>query len=111
MPLLWVEDVVQEEGAVVLYAAAIPWQNVRQIGEDISAGDMILPSYSVLTPAAIGALLEAGVLSVEVITKPRVGIVPTGNEIVPPTEHPRAGDIVESNSAIFSGMLQAWAVK
>lgn len=76
--------------------------------EDISAGDMILPSFSVLTPAAIGALLEAGVLSVEVITQPMVGIIPTGNEIVPPTENPREGDIIESNSAIFSGMLQEW---
>jgi putative molybdopterin biosynthesis protein len=106
--VVMVEDVVQEEGAVLLYAAAVPWQNVRQIGEDISAGDMILPSYCVLTPAAIGALLEAGVLSVEVITQPMVGIIPTGNEIVPPTENPRAGDIIESNSAIFSGMLREW---
>ncbi len=109
--VVMVEDVVQEEGAVVLYEAAVPWQNVRQIGEDISAGDMILPSFSVLTPAAIGALLEAGVLSVEVITRPMVGIIPTGNEIVPPTEDPREGDIIESNSAIFSGMLQEWGCK
>ena len=109
--VVMVEDVVQEEGAVVLYAAAVPWQNVRQIGEDISAGDMILPSYSVLTPAAIGALLESGVLAVEVITQPMVGIIPTGNEIVPPTENPREGDIIESNSAIFSGMLQEWGCK
>ena len=106
--VVMVEDVVQEEGAVVLYEAAVPWQNVRQIGEDISAGDMILPSFSVLTPAAIGALLEAGVLSLEVITQPMVGIIPTGNEIVPPTEDPREGDIIESNSAIFSGMLREW---
>ncbi len=106
--VVMVEDLVQEEGAVVLYEAAVPWQNIRQIGEDISAGDMILPSFSVLTPAAIGALLEAGVLSVEVITQPIVGIIPTGNEIVPPTENPREGDIIESNSAIFSGMLQEW---
>ncbi len=109
--VVMVEDVVQEEGKVVLYAAAVPWQNVRQIGEDISAGDMILPSYSVLTPAAIGALLESGVLAVEVISQPMVGIIPTGNEIVPPTENPREGDIIESNSAIFSGMLQEWGCK
>ena len=109
--VVMVEDVVQEESEVMLYAAAVPWQNVRQIGEDISAGDMILPSYSVLTPAAIGALLESGVLAVEVITQPMVGIIPTGNEIVPPTENPREGDIIESNSAIFSGMLQEWGCK
>jgi len=51
------------------------------------------------------------VLSVEVITQPMVGIIPTGNEIVPPTENPREGDIIESNSAIFSGMLQEWGCK
>lgn len=59
---------------MTLYAAALPWQHVRQIGEDISAGDMIVPSFSVLSPAALGALLESGVLSVEVVSRPIAGL-------------------------------------
>jgi len=106
--VVMVEDVVQEEDGVTLYAAALPWQHVRQIGEDISAGDMILPSFSMLVPAALGALLESGVLKVEVVSRPVAGIIPTGNELVAPTEEPQAGSIIESNSTVFAGMLETW---
>ncbi len=106
--VVMVEDVVQDGDGATLYAAALPWQHVRQIGEDISAGDMILPSFSMLVPAALGALLESGVLKVEVVSRPVAGIIPTGNELVAPTEEPQAGSIIESNSTVFAGMLETW---
>lgn len=68
--VVMVEDVIREGDSVKLFAAATPWQHVRQIGEDVAAGDMIIPSYEELTPPALGALLAAGVLEVEVIQKP-----------------------------------------
>jgi molybdenum cofactor synthesis domain len=107
--VVMVEDVVQEGDGVTLYAAALPWQHVRQIGEDISAGDMIVPSFSVLSPAALGALLESGVLSVEVVSRPIAGVIPTGSELVAPTEDPQTGSIIESNSTVFAGMLETWS--
>ncbi len=104
--VIMVEDVVQEEDGVCLYASAAPWQHIRQIGEDICAGEMILQSYQRITPSAIGAMLAGGVLEVEVLKKPVVGIIPTGDEIVPPTADPKPGDIVEFNGSIFSAMLR-----
>jgi putative molybdopterin biosynthesis protein len=106
--VVMIEDVIEEGGQVSLYAAAVPWQYIRQIGEDISAGDMILPSFTAITPACMGAMLAAGVMQAEVVKRPVVGIIPTGDEIVPPTENPGAGDIIEFNSTIFSGMLTEW---
>lgn len=106
--VVMVEDVVEADGWYLLYSAAVPWQNVRQIGEDISAGDMIIPSFTVITPACMGAMLAAGVLQVEVVKRPVIGILPTGDEMVLPTEKPREGDIIEFNSSIFSGMLTEW---
>ena len=107
--VIMVEDIVtKEDGSVTIYAPAAPWQHVRQIGEDICAGEMVLPSHMVITPAAIGALLAAGVLEVEVQKRPVVGIIPTGDEIVAPTAEPKAGDIIEFNSSIFSAMLRDW---
>jgi len=107
--VVMVEDVVEaEDGGVLLYSAAVPWQNVRQIGEDICEGDMLMPSFTPITPSMAGALLASGNLEVEVLRRPVVGIIPTGDEIVPPTEEPKSGDIVEFNSAIFSGMLHEW---
>ena len=85
------EDVIPaEDGSVRLYSSAAPWQHVRQVGEDICAGEMILPSRTVISASAVGALLAGGVLSVRVFRKPLVGIIPTGDEIVPPTENPQA---------------------
>ncbi|MGV8026619.1 MAG: molybdopterin biosynthesis protein [Anaerolineaceae bacterium] len=106
--VVMVEDMVEEESFIKLYTAAVPWQNIRQIGEDISAGDMIIPSYTTITPACMGAMLAAGVLQIEVIKKPVIGIIPTGDEIISPTDKPGEGDIIEFNSTIFSGMLTEW---
>jgi putative molybdopterin biosynthesis protein len=113
--VVMIEDVIKNEesagaaeGSVKLYQAAAPWQHVRQIGEDICAGEMLLPSYSEITPSAIGALIAGGVLEVAVVKKPVVGIIPTGDEIIPPTADPGEGEILEFNSAIFTAMLNAW---
>ncbi len=107
--VVMVEDVVKNgDGSVRLYAPAAPWQHIRQIGEDVCAGDMLLPTGAAISPSAVGALLASGVLSVEVTRRPVVGIIPTGDEIVPPTADPRPGDIVEFNSSIFSAMLAEW---
>ena len=107
--IVMVEDIVgQEDGGVRLYAPAAPWQNIRQVGEDICAGEMILASHLPISPAAIGSMLAGGVLEVEVLRRPVVGIIPTGDEIVPPTADPGPGDILEFNSSIFSAMLTQW---
>lgn len=109
--VIMVEDIVKEEGGVCLYASAAPWQHIRQIGEDICAGEMILSSYQKITPAAIGAFIAGGVLETEVIRKPVIGIIPTGDEIIMPTEDPAPGDILEFNGSIFSAMLTEWGAE
>jgi len=110
--VVMIEDVVRESsGRVKLFAPAAPWQHIRQIGEDICAGAMILASHCRISPAAIGSMLAGGVLEVEVIRPMVVGLIPTGDEIVPPTDNPRAGDIIEFNSSIFSAMLREWGAE
>ena len=53
-----------------------------------------------------GALLAGGVTAVDVLRRPLVGIIPTGDEIVPPTDAPKKGEIIEFNSTVFRGMLE-----
>lgn len=107
--VIMIEDVIEtENGRIKILNSAVPWQHVRQIGEDICAGEMILTCKTSIEPAAIGAMLAGGVQKVKVIKKPVVGIIPTGDEIVPSTVIPKAGEIIESNSAIFSAMLEKW---
>lgn len=106
--VVMIEDVLWEGESAVLHEAAAPWQHVRQIGEDVCAGEMLLPAHTPIPPAAIGAMLAGGVLEVEVLTRPVVGILPTGDEVVPPTDHPQPGDVLEFNSSIFSAMIGEW---
>ena len=105
------EDIVKnEDGSITIHAAA-PWQHIRQIGEDVCAGEMILPSHMTVSPAAIGAMIAGGVLEIEVIRKPVVGIIPTGDEIIPPCTDPKPGDILEFNGSIFSAMVRSWGAE
>ena len=110
--VIMVEDIVKnEDGSITIHAAAAPWQHIRQIGEDVCAGEMILPSHMTVSPAAIGAMIAGGVLEIEVIRKPVVGIIPTGDEIIPPCTDPKPGDILEFNGSIFSAMVRSWGAE
>ncbi len=110
--VIMVEDIIRlDDDAVKILQSAVPFQHVRQIGEDICQGEMIIPSYTTISPAAIGSMLAGGVLEVCVLKKPTVGIIPTGDEIVPPSSNPQSGDIMEFNSAIFSAMLKDWGAE
>ena len=110
--VIMVEDIVKNgDGTITIHAAAAPWQHIRQIGEDICAGEMILASHMTIAPAAIGAMIAGGVLEVEVIRKPKVGIIPTGDEIIPPCTDPKPGDILEFNGSIFSAMVRHWGAE
>ena len=110
--VIMVEELVKnDDGSVTIHAAAAPWQHIRQIGEDICAGEMILPGHTAVTPAAIGAMLAGGVLELEVLRRPLVGIIPTGDEIIPPCADPKPGDILEFNGSIFSAMVRQWGAE
>ena len=110
--VVMIEDVFElEDGSVKLLSAVSPWQNVRQVGEDICMGDMIAPTGTKVTPSLCGAFLAGGVMSVDVKDRPLFGIIPTGDEIVLPKENPEKGEIIEFNSSVFSAMLGEWGAE
>lgn len=107
--VIMVEELVNEENnRIRIHQSAAPWQHIRQIGEDICAGEMILPANTKISPAAIGSMLAGGVMEVSVHCRPVVGIIPTGDEIIDPIADPKPGDILEFNSSVFSAMLTDW---
>ena len=101
-----VESVSHSE--IEIRSAAFPWQHVRKVGEDIVAGELLLPQQHVLRPADVGSLLAAGILTVSVFARPQVFIQPTGSEIIPADRAAEAkpGEIVEFNGAILAGMVE-----
>lgn len=90
--------------------ALVPWQHVRRVGEDFVASELILPGRHVITAYEQGALLAGGVVSVEVVEKPEVLLVPTGSELLPPEEigagGPPRGMTVEFNTVILAGLVE-----
>ena len=103
--VIMAEDIVETDDGVKIIASAAPWQHIRPIGEDIVAGEMILPGNHKIRAIDIGVLLSAGILQVEVIKRPDVAIFPTGTEIIEPESTPEDGSIIESNSRMFENMV------
>ncbi len=104
--VIMIEDVVEiDENTVEIISPAFPWQHVRQIGEDIVAGEMIIPSKHKIRPVDVGGIISGGVEKIKVYQKPKVGIIPTGTEIVDLGKDLEEGDIIESNSRIFQGLV------
>ncbi len=93
------------EGAVSIDEAATPWQNVRLVGEDVVATELLLPRNHRLRPYDLGAVLAAGHTILRVKARPRVAIIPTGDEITAPGEGARPGEIIDFNSPVLAAMV------
>lgn len=72
-------------------------ENIRPIGSDLRAGDLLIPAGTLLGPAEIGLLASLGRAEVRVGRRPKVAVISTGNELVEPGEIPGPGQIRDSN--------------
>jgi molybdenum cofactor synthesis domain-containing protein len=105
--VVMIEKVELAEDQCEIREAVYPWQHVRKMGEDIVKGEIILPAYHRLRAYDLGALMAAGILEVQVFRKPRVLIIPTGSEVIPPEEVPDPvppGVILEVNGQVLDSM-------
>ncbi len=105
--VIMIEDIVDlPDGSVRIQAPASPWQHIRPIGEDIIAGEMILPENHLVRPMDIGAVLSGGRPKIHVYEKIRVGIIPTGNEITDHYGSLDKGKIFDTNSWTFKAIVE-----
>lgn len=106
-----IEDVQPVAGGIEILAPATPWQHVRPVGEDVVAGELLLPAYHRLRPQDLGVLLAGGIAGVAALSKPKVSIIPTGTELIPPGEKRRRGSIPDFNSTVVAAYLQEWGAE
>jgi molybdopterin molybdotransferase len=82
-------------------------QHVRRAGEDLRAGSVVLAEGALLEAAGIGLLASCGCATVRVSRRPRVTILPTGDELVPAGQEPGPGRIRESNGVTLEALSAA----
>lgn len=110
--VIMVEDLHELPGGdLEIIQAVSPWENVRLLGEDMVQTELILPANHRLRPVDLGAVLAGGVTEIAVRRRPRVAILPTGTELVPPGKEPAPGEIIEFNSTIFAAQVTAWGAE
>ena len=107
--VIMVEDVHEvDESMIEIYAPVSPYQHVRALGEDIAAAELVLPQSHRLRPHDLAACAAAGLTEVSVRVRPKVTIIPTGNELTPIGKRPKPGEIIEFNSLMLAAMVEDW---
>jgi molybdopterin molybdotransferase len=96
-----------EESVQILKAAKIH-ANVRDAGEDIREGDVVLQQGRVLRPADIGVLATVGRSTVSVIRRPMIAILSTGDELLEPGQPHKPGTIYDSNAWSVSALVESY---
>ncbi|GED69504.1 LysR family transcriptional regulator [Brevibacillus reuszeri] len=110
--VIMIEHIHQVDSETIeILEAVAPWQHIRPIGEDVVVGEMIVPDRHKLRPVDLGALLAGGNVTVPVLRKPRVAIIPTGTELIEPTAKVASGEIIEFNGTVFAAYLQEWGAE
>lgn len=100
--------------AAEIMAAVPPYQHVRSIGEDVSAGELLLSEGHRLRPVDVAAAAAAGATDLLVRRRPRVAVIPTGDEVVPVGSPPEQSEILDTNSLMLVAQArevgcEAWA--
>jgi len=101
------EETVESDKTVLIKKQVAAGRDVRFAGEDVRNGEKVLARGDVLNPAAIGMLAALGRVSVSVYLRPRVAILPTGDELVEINVDPPPGKVAGSNSYALAAQVQA----
>jgi molybdopterin molybdotransferase len=85
------------DGTVEIQRGVSPWQHVLRVGDDIARGAPVFRRGRRLRAQDLGALSGLGITRLRVFKQPRLGLIATGDEIVPPEKQPRPGQVRNIN--------------
>ncbi|MDB4264984.1 molybdopterin-binding protein [bacterium] len=101
---------VIDDDRIEIDKPVFPWQNVRKVGEDIVATELLFPQNHLITPYCVGALLTGGIFKVPLKKKPHVLIIPTGSELFDwrsqPLDSLKPGQVLETNSFMLGSLIE-----
>lgn len=100
-----IEHAEQIGDDILVHRPVAPGENVVVRGEDFRAGKVALERGRVLTPREIGVAAAIGADRVSVVQVPKIGIISTGNELVPVVETPGPGEVRDANSYLAGAFV------
>ncbi len=105
--VVMIEDTQAVNGTeIVVLKAVASGQNVIREGEDVAAGQVVIPAGVRLRPQEIGGLMALGIVRVQVRLRPRVALLSTGDEVVNPEAQPAPGQIRDVNSYSLGALVE-----
>ncbi|MGC8606655.1 MAG: molybdopterin biosynthesis protein [Vulcanisaeta sp.] len=96
--VVMVEYTRRDGNELMIYRSVTPGENVMSAGSDVMMGELILRRCTVIREREVGLLAAVGIDNVEVIKRPRVSIISTGNELVSPGKELGRGKIYDINT-------------
>lgn len=96
--IMWEYTSMIDDTTIELRKPVAPGENIVREDEDAKVGEVLLKEGHKLRPQDIGVLAGIGKVEVKVFKKPQVAIISTGNEVIPPQDEPKIGEVRDINS-------------
>jgi molybdopterin molybdotransferase len=96
---------LSQEGEITILRAVAPGENVILLGEDVMEGQVIIPSGIQIRPVEVGGCMAFGISQLWVAEKPKIGIISSGDEIIPPEQKPAPGQVRDVNSYSLAALV------
>ena len=90
---------------IEIQRAVAEGENVIRIGEDVAENQVVIPKGVRIHPAEIGGLMALGILRLRVANKVRVGLISSGDEVIPPGQTPQLGQVRDVNSYTLAALV------
>lgn len=96
---------LSQRNEIMILRAVAPGENVIFLGEDVTEGDVVIPTGTEVRPAEVGGCMAVGITQLRVAKKPRIGIISSGDEIIPPQQVARPGQVRDINSYSLAAIV------
>jgi molybdopterin molybdotransferase len=92
-------------GEIEILRAVAKGENVIMLGEDVIEGQIVIPGGIRIRPVEVGGCMALGITQIRVAAKPKIGIISSGDEIVPPERQLDPGQVRDVNSYSLSALV------
>ena len=105
--VMMVEDTERDDDKVKIFKSVTPCSNIGKMGEDIKEGTVVLKANVLLDAGKVGVLASQGLSRVKVYQKPKIAIIPTGEEVVQAGKKLLPGQLYDINSHTIAALVSA----